>query len=737
MIKKVCTAIYNLTNKMLVRFSETCFKYSKITLTLSVIFTLVCAVNLKKLKMVFSVDDLAGEGLVVADELGDIRSNFEDGETSLLILRPEIGSEFSSKELCSIRKWYSRTRVQLPELNTSFSSFDYKQVSKDEVKKVIHIKNILPLDCDKNIALSSYSDAQKKLNETPFAIVTNHSNKQNLIFSFTFAPSTTSKFGAFDPDLIHQLRKSVDNDLKKNTEHIQSFWVGPADYQWYVLEGIKFSKYVNLGMLLFLFIGLKIFFGSFKASFLYVLSLVIAAIWLFGTKGMFHSNFDILCTSIVLILGISSLEDFVFVCYDQLSGSHYLDSVRKLIIPSFYTSITTILGFLSLLTADVEAVRRMGVWSAYGALIEWYIVFIFFPCLLLQFKSVTSWVDATKSKIPKIFYFSTHKTLSKKTVLILLLAIPFSFIFFNKMNFNVSPIDIFPDKQEYSQGIKNLRNSKKWIGNVYLIYDSHVGEEDKKVLNKKFENVSIYQKLVVKNESKANVMSWLKDKNDLDQIESEAFYNSSNINLYSSNVNGQERQIFYVNDTSSERIDELKKTIDKICEGKCHLGGEIVAYSEFAKLVPQTLMKGLMTSLLLVGLVLSVIAVAQNKGKYLFTCLISSYWGAFFTIFILEVFNSQVDFWKAIFASILVGLAGDNTIQFLFASENKTIDDGISERGVPSIITSVFMALTSLIYLFSYYSSPRTFGVILSLGILSILFGDLWLFKSFNRFLKK
>jgi predicted RND superfamily exporter protein len=192
-----------------------------------------------------------------------------------------------------------------------------------------------------------------------------------------------------------------------------------------------------------------------------------------------------------------------------------------------------------------------------------------------------------------------------------------------------------------------------------------------------------------------------------------------------------------VNDTSSERIDELKKAIDKICEGKCHLGGEIVAYSEFAKLVPQTLMKGLMTSLLLVGLVLSVIAVAQNKGKYLFTCLISSYWGAFFTIFILEVFNSQVDFWKAIFASILVGLAGDNTIQFLFASENKTIDDGISERGVPSIITSVFMALTSLIYLFSYYSSPRTFGIILSLGILSILFGDLWLFKSFNRFLKK
>jgi predicted RND superfamily exporter protein len=689
------------------------------------------------MKIVFSAEDLAGDGLGSAKELKLIKERYKDGETSLILLSPKNADQFTTDELCKMRKWYSQVRLQIPELLSSASTFDFKIIEKVSAENKLKTYNLLAIDCDKLTKKFRDTLAKEKLNQSPFALAMDHDKKFNILFKFTFISSTTSKFGSFDPKLFDMLRDLVENDLQKQLPNTNLYWFGPGDYQWYLLEGMKFAKYVNLAMVVLMLIGLRLFFGTYISGFIFVGTLIISAFWLFGLKGAVGSNYDILSTGLILILGISSLEDFIFVSFDQIKTKDYFVSIKKLLIPSFYTSLTTILGFLSLYVSDVAAIRRMGVWAAWGALMEWFAVFIFIPCLLFQFKNFKTWVNPQKNYIPKIFFKSTNKYLPKKLTILSLLIFPLTFWAFPHLDFNVSPIKIFPEKQDYYLASNQVLKTKGWIGNVSLLFDKVLEENEINQIIKLIETDQLVKESVVKIESKYHFKNWLIEEGNIDPIDSELYFSISDLNdqfVDSYNIN---RILLYVNDTSALTIKALKEKINAICKKNCHIGGEVVTHSEFAELVPKTLMESLLTSLLLVAIVVSIIACAHNKSKLIPALLLSCFWGPFLTIVLLGACHSTLDFWKSIFASILVGLAGDNSIQYLFAAEENNIETGIIDRGPPSIITSALMAIISLVYLGSYFSSPRTFGIILSLGFLSTLVGDLWIFNSYNFFFNK
>ncbi|MGZ3809392.1 MAG: hypothetical protein ACXVCE_15010, partial [Bacteriovorax sp.] len=440
--------------------------------------TIFFAFNVQKLKIVFSAEDLAGEGLESALEIKDLQSRYQDGITSLFLISPKNGTTFTPNELCNIRKWYSETKSTLPEINQAISTFDFKIVGRDLDHNRLYTTNLLALDCDLNLKKFEDKEVIKNLNKSPFAMANERGPRLNLIFNFTFSPSTVSKFGSFDPKLIEKLRASVDQELKKKVPNIKVYWFGPGDYQWSILEGMRYSKYVNLSMILLMIIGLRIFMGTFQSGAIFVASLIISTIWLFGLKGVVGSSYDVLCTGLILILGISSLEDFVFVSYDQLKTRSYLDSIKSLSLPSFYTSLTTVLGFLSLYISDVAAIRKMGIWASWGALVEWFVVFIYIPCFLMQIKSYSTWVNIKRHKIPGIFYQSTNKCFKFPLTTISLLVFPLTALLFHNLNFNISPIDMFPKKQEYHVAIDEIKTTKGWVGNVSLVFDKVLSEKE-------------------------------------------------------------------------------------------------------------------------------------------------------------------------------------------------------------------------------------------------------------------
>lgn len=703
------------------------WRYPRTTIAVCLLLTLFLVPQMSKLKIVFSAEELAGEGIASADELKDIKARYEDGVSSLFMISPPQGEyAFSAEQLCAVRKWYSFHRNAIPELKASFATFDFKAPVRLSDSRITY-RNLLDLDCNNPQLLVDPRSVQATLNESPFGFAHESKNRLSLLFQFTFEDSKTSKFGSFDPALIKNLRHSVEHEVMPLLPKAEIHWVGPADYQWYILEGFSFAKYINLGMILFLMIGLRFFFGNWRTGFLYCGSLVLATVWVFGFKGLLGSSYDVLSTGLMLILGISSLEDFTFVSYEQMKGRSWRKSIRLMVLPAFYTSLTTMVGFLSLYVSDVDAIRRMGIWAAFGVFAEWVIIFILYPCIFMHFKNFQRWVRAEKATGTLLLKSFTAKALPKAFSYASLLVYPLAIWAFNGISYNEAPHRVFPPDQEYSRGIAELEESRGWTGVVSLIFEKEMPYADAdKILQELLQSPEA-QGQIIKYESPWNIAEWLAQRGAIDGEEGRTHFNISRLHNQYVDSEDRARVLLYVRDTAVEPIEALQKKAATVCAGRCHLGGEIVAYSEFSGLVPKTLVDSLSSSLVLVALIIWWLAYAQKKTYLVPSLLMSSFWGPFLMIFLIGSTHSTLDFWKSIFASILVGLTGDNAIQYLFASRRKEIDSGILDRGGASILTGCLMAVTSLIYLFSYFSSPRTFGVILCVGLLSSLVGDLWL----------
>ncbi|MEQ1877526.1 MAG: hypothetical protein ABL958_12845, partial [Bdellovibrionia bacterium] len=193
---------------------------------------------------------------------------------------------------------------------------------------------------------------------------------------------------------------------------------------------------------------------------------------------------------------------------------------------------------------------------------------------------------------------------------------------------------------------------------------------------------------------------------------------------------GIPRSVLYIRDISVSAIQKLKDETARFCAGRCHLAGDLVAFADFSTMIPKTLIESMIMSLLLVSSVILFLALGLGKGRYFFHLIATSFWGPFAMLCVLAVLQINMDVMKCVFLSILIGLTGDNAIQYLFAARGRSIRTGAERRGSASIQTSLIMAMASLVYLGSYFSPPKVFGVILASALLAALAGDLWLLNS-------
>jgi predicted RND superfamily exporter protein len=726
-MKKACRWLYQVTSICILKTLRFSLRRSGWVLAFFTAVTLLLFPQMKHLRIILSAQDMVGEGIAGADELVSIRNRFNDGTTSLLwILPPEGRFSFTPAELCDIRRWFAVERVSHPEFKLTTSSFDLKwPVATAEA--TVKYRNVLDLGCDPPELRRPAEDIKKDLDESPWALFSDKHDRLGLLFVFTYKDALDDKFGSFDPAVLTPLRASLEKELLGRIQGAQAHWVGPADYQWYVHEGMKLASRINLGMLLFLFVMLRVFFGSWKASSLFCLMLVLTMIWIFGAKGFLRSEFDVLSTGLFLMIGIASLEDFVFMSAEQMKGTPWRKSVRLLIIPSFYTSLTTVIGFASLGVSDLAIIRRFGMWAAAGSALEWIMVFIFMPALLQLFMKAKVWVNPLRSFGDKAMTRISVKALPRSVSLASLIVFPLAVIAFFHLDTNETPHALFPKNSEYTRGLDELRESKEWIGSVSLLSDGAQSFAELDDFAKRIQNEPGVRENIVSFESPGKILDWM--NKDLLVPEDLTLLRFEGTPIYKQLVDadGFSRALLYVRDTTVHGLLHLKDAAGRVCGENCHLGGELIVYAQFADLVPKTLIESMAVSLLLVGIVILYLTSAFGQQRVAWKLLVSSFWGPLLLILLIVVLDLPMDFMKCMVASILVGLAGDNAIQYLFAARSKDFSVGVKDRGGASILTNLLMAGTALFYLFSYFASPRQFGLLLCTGFVASLVGDLWL----------
>ena len=729
-MERLCRVSLNAFSIASLRIARVVSAWPKSFTAVLIVATLAFASQTSKLKFLFSADDMDGGGILTAAELKSLKERYQDGPASILMLTPPEGQfSFSVRELCEIRKWYSLVRLTHPQFKNASSTFDAVWMLQTP-EKAIKYGNVLSLDCDRDVVTPDLREAKAALDRTPWPALRESSDRLSLLFVFIYQNANDPKFGSFNPLAVGGIRKSVEADVMKIVPGAKVHWVGSADYQWYVKKGFERSVWINTGMIVLLLIALRIFYGTWISGFMFCGSLIVAGIWIFGGKAILDSPYDVMSTGLFLLLGVSAIEDFTFLSSEQMKGASWRAARRRLLIPAFFTSLTTIVGFLSLCFSDIALIRSFGAWSAYGVLLEWVMIFFFLPAVLeLGFKG-KRWVDPSRAISMR---FLTHLSIQPPPRWLVrgsLMVFPFAVVAFNMLNANDVASRVFPRDHEYNVGLRELEKSRGWLGFASLLFTHPVpGEEVDRVAQAMKADPALKGSLV-DFESANRIAEWLASPGLMSRSRIDLDYGQTLSRKQLVDSEGVPRANLYINDVSVDGLQALKASAARACpNGECRLAGDLAAFSDLAVLIPKTLLDSLVGSLVIVAIIVGFLALALRQQRALIPILVSSFWGPCVMIVVLAATQEPMDFLKCVFAAILVGLTGDNAIQYLFASRSKrgALESGIADRGLASIITTALMVGISLMYLFSYFNPPRSFGLILAGGLTMALLGDLWL----------
>ncbi len=124
--------------------------------------------------------------------------------------------------------------------------------------------------------------------------------------------------------------------------------------------------------------------------FLPLLEVVFSLLWTFGLMGIMGSKISVIGISIPIILLSYGISDDLFFLleykkylkkYDKITALK--KAMRSLFLPHIFTSVTSVIGFVSFSITDLSAIRDFGLYTAFGIIASLLFSMFFVPALLI------------------------------------------------------------------------------------------------------------------------------------------------------------------------------------------------------------------------------------------------------------------------------------------------------------------------------------------------------------------
>ena len=233
-------------------------------------------------------------------------------------------------------------------------------------------------------------------------------------------------------DTVYFKLKDVLDQYSFDQMHTAGKVIGQA----YYIDQIKyeFTLFFILAVLLVVVI-LALVYKSVWGVVVPLLIVVLSVIWSLGLMGLIGKPIDIMTALLPLILFVVGISDVIHLL------SRYFEEIRNGLtkelaiqvaykqvgMATFLTSLTTALGFLTLLTSGIKPVRELGVYAAIGVFIAFILAFSLLPAILalnpvpkLAFKEPSSlfW-----NKLVRKLFFVSMRNQTAVLVVSLLVAV--------------------------------------------------------------------------------------------------------------------------------------------------------------------------------------------------------------------------------------------------------------------------------------------------------------------------
>jgi predicted RND superfamily exporter protein len=714
------------------------FKHHKFSIFLSLTLLLGLLSLMKPLNVYITIDKLINSNFETSQDYFRLKDEFKLGITSLIVFEKDQSS-FNQADLCSIRKWAVTAPLKIKNINNSFSPLFLRRTeyihSTDSFDQLF-FKNIIELNCDKTAEIES---PLKRIDQTPWKNLLVRSDQKDFMHEFNLIDTGEKDFEVrVVPEITQQLMDSFAS-LKLP---FKSHWMGDATYQYYMARGLAINNALNIVIAIIIMISFRCFFGTWLSGFIFLATLVYSSLVLFSLMSLTGTPIDILNNCLVLLLTVSSLGDFAFLShhltYNATPGEHWIKSFRSIILPSFFTSLTTFLGFVSLCTSDINVIKRLGFWAGLSGAIEWLVVMILLPPFLKVFLKNKSWVNKEKTINFLPIKYLGQITLPKKWSMFgvsLILLLPFTF---HHILISDIPSNLFKKDNPFRQGIQYLAETRGFKGDISLVFNDKNNIDFNNKIIKSLSTYSNIQRIENPYDIKSFFIEGLADGRHDDQkkLVLDSLKETNQYQRFFSNQRA--RAIIYLKEIEMKDINQMRILVKRnLCpNNECSLSGALVAYADFSQQVPNTLLDSFVLSLGLVFIVILILAYYTGNISRFIPLFTTSFWGVAITLILMAAIQVRVNFVTCVVVSILVGMTGDNTIQYILSamddeSENKNqnLKLGIELRSGGSLITTFIMMTCSLIFLFYYFEPPRVFGLLLFFGFFASLAGDLWLLK--------
>lgn len=546
------------------------------------------------------------------------------------------------------------------------------------------------------------------------------------------------------------------------------------------------TSFRDLGtMLPFLFLLIIIYLAySFRSVIGVIIPLTIIVtsigftLGLIGMLGIKANSLTFVLPSILMAIAIADSVHLLTTFFDQhLKGviikDAALKSLEKNLYPIFLTSISTAIGFASLVSSDIVPVSDLGLLAASGTMSAMlFSYFLVIPILMMfmsrqkgtktsinqrmlkreTVRSYISWVDSHKLKILLTFgliavvsttiglmntidsnpfsYFKSSDPLSKANVYTL------------EHYGGVGGPEILINSGE-KEGIKNPEFLKKVDSfQTWLVEKPYINSVMSVVNILKEMNQALYQGDI--QEYKIN------DQQDV--IAQELFLYTlglpqgmdinNQVDLEQKNLR---LSMLWEVQNSAESLEKIKEIEDEALERGLDVlvTGKAILFQRMNNYVVNTFFTSISMALILITIILIFVFKSVKVGLL---SLIPNFVPVVFGAALLTVLKIPIDIGCAIVASVTLGIAVDDTIHYL-AHYNKLVSQGMDKfealvdvmatTGLALIITSIILVSCFGIFIFANLMPNVHFGVLCSFVISMALVCDLLILPAMILFGRK
>ena len=431
-------------------------------------------------------------------------------------------------------------------------------------------------------------------------------------------------------------------------------------------------------------------------------------------------------------------------------------TLAKNFIPILFTSMTTVVGFSTLILSKVVPVSTLGIAATSGVVVAFIISILWMPSVLLLLKKEIAKVDVQEVKIHTFGYGAFIVRHDKKIILISALVVGILGLGLMHTKIDSNTIRYFDKKVEVRKSAEFNMHHLTGPMHYALIVDS--GKEDgikEPAFLKTIEQFYIdYQQAFPKDLRHISslldiIKRYNKVLNSKDSVPESRALIAQYLLLYTSSL-AQGMEITDKIDfdqrklrvTASMNLVDTSKDLEMIHYAQewwdktpysVTTTGKTIMYAFMQKDVTDTLIYSLSLTLLIVSIMMLLIF---KRLKILWILLLPNILPVVLVLGVIGWLGLTIDVGIAIAGAIIIGVAVDDTIHFLVKyfearkrglSMQDTFDEVLHYAGKAILFTTIVLAVSFSIFSFSTFAPNQNFGIVTAVALVIALFTDLFL----------